>query len=64
VWGRSLAIAAPVGAENRVTSYYLQMLADEAADPVALEHADGGLGTWRCWLRAGSGSGIGAGGGC
>ena len=37
----------PVGAENWVTSCDLQVLVDEAAEPVPSEHADGRPGTWR-----------------
>jgi hypothetical protein len=37
----------PVGAENRVTSCDLQVLVDEAAEPVPSEHADGVPGFWR-----------------
>jgi len=36
-----------VGAENRVTLCDLQVLVDEAAEPVSSEHADGRTGTWR-----------------
>jgi hypothetical protein len=36
-----------VGAENRVTSCYLQILVDEAVKPVSSEHAGGRPGTWR-----------------
>jgi hypothetical protein len=36
-----------VGAENRVTLCDLQVLVDEAAEPVSSEHADGRLGIWR-----------------
>jgi hypothetical protein len=37
----------PVGAENWVTSCDLQVLVDEAAEPVLSEHTDGRPGTWR-----------------
>ena len=44
----SLSVAAgPVGAENRVTSCGLQILVDEAAEPISSKHADGRPGTWR-----------------
>ena len=33
--------------ENRVTLCDLQVLVDEAAEPVSSEHADCRLGTWR-----------------
>ena len=36
-----------MGAENSVTSCDLQVLVDEAAEPVPSEHADGRHGTWR-----------------
>ena len=35
-----------VGAENWVTSCDLQVLVDEAAEPVPSEHADARLGRW------------------
>jgi hypothetical protein len=34
-------VAGLVGAENRVTSCDIQVLVDEAAEPVSSEHADG-----------------------
>ena len=48
----------PVGAENRVTSCYLQVLVDEAAEPVSSEHADARPGRGRVLPRAAAGSGI------
>ena len=44
---KALAVAYPVGAENRVTLCDLQVLVEEAAEPVSSEHADGGPGFWR-----------------
>ena len=38
---QGVAVGAPVGAENRVTSCDMQVLVDEAAEPVSSEHADG-----------------------
>jgi GUN4-like/TIR domain len=41
----NFSLAAPVGAENRVTLCDLQVLVDEAAEPVSPEHADGRTGS-------------------
>jgi hypothetical protein len=41
------SLHALVGAEYRVTLCDLQVLVDEAAEPISSEHADGRPGTWR-----------------